>query len=285
MSSPVTPCEKNLELEKLIVEFAEVLKHEAHKLGNHGLSERDFYQGGLFRGTIERLRGQQAATMKYKRAFVATVLDYMKAKGAIANWISAGEANRHDYQVHLPNGRTAIIEIKGCLDGNNTNIFDRPANANEFIIWSLCQNEGADPRHNAWSGIHTRLSAEIIDRSQVVDGLVIWDVLCGTVARPCPKLKVHKALELGNYKLPPPCIYLFPPTVPSVRNNPTPEPQNIGDVGFLKALFDVFGGKDDELTFVHLETKHKGSETVRRTRLVRGGVDIAASNDTPLQRS
>lgn len=285
MSSPITPCEKNLELEKLIHEFAEVLKHEAHKLGNHGLSERDFYQGGLFRGAIERVRGQQAATMKYKRTFVATVLDYMKMKGAIADWKSAGEANRHDYQVHLPNGRTAIIELKGCLDGNNTNIFDRPANANEFIVWSLCQNEGADPRLNAWSGIHTRLSAEIIDRAQVVDGLVIWDVLCGTVARPCPKLKGAKPLEFGSYKLPPPCIYLFPSTVPSVRNNPAPEPQSIGDVGFLKALFDVFGGKKTGLTSVHLEIKHKGLETVRRTRLVRGGVEIAASNDTPLQRS
>lgn len=284
-SLPITPCERNPKLRKLIVEFAEVLKHEAHKLGNHGLDERDFYQSGLFRGAIERVRGQQAATMKHKQAFVATVLDHMKAKGAITDWQSAGDANRHDYRVSLPNGRTAIIEIKGCLDGNNTNIFDRPANANEFIVWSLCQNEGADPRHNAWSGIHTRLSAEIIDREQVVDGLVIWDILCGTAARPCPKLDGVKTLELGDYKLPPPCIYLFPSTVPSVRNNPAPEPQRIGDVGFLKALFDVFGGKENELTFVHLEIKHKGSETVRRTRLVRGGVEIAASNDTPLQRS
>ena len=252
MISPITPCERNPKLRKLIVEFAEVLKHEAYKLGNHGLDEQEFYQSGLFRGAIERVRGQQAATMKYKQAFVAAVLDYMKVKSAIADWKSAGDANRHDYRVSLPNGRTAIIEIKGCLDGNNTNIFDRPANANEFIVWSLCQNEGADPRLNAWSGIHTRLSAEIIDRAQVVDGLVIWDVLCGTVARPCPKLDGVKALELGDYKLPPPCIYLFPSTVPSVRNNPAPEPQRIGDVGFLKALFDVFGGKENELTFVHL---------------------------------
>lgn len=285
MSSPVTPCEKDIKLRKLIIEFAEVLKHEAYKLGDHGLDEHDFYQSGLFRGAIERVRGQQVATMKHKRSFVATVLDYMKLKGAISDWHSAGEANRHDYQVSLSNGRTAVIELKGCLDGNNTNIFDRPANANEFIIWSICQNQGADPRHNAWSGIHTRLSAEIIDRSQVVDGLVIWDELCGTTARPCPKLESATALELDNYKLPPPCIYLFPSTVPSVRNNPAPEPQRIDDVGFLKALFDVFGGKNSGLTSVHLEIKHKGSETVRRTRLVRGGVEIAASNETPLQRS
>jgi hypothetical protein len=282
-----TPCEKNPELRKLIVEFAEVLKREAHKLGSHGLDEIDFYQSGVFRGAIERVRGQQAATMKHKRIFVMTVLDHMQAKGAIVSWHSAGEANRHDYQVKLNNGRTAVIELKGCMDGNNTNIFDRPSNANEFIVWSVCQNEGSDPRKNAWSGIHTRLSADIIDRGQVVDGVVIWDMLCGTAARPCPKLDAapERATELGEYRLPPPCVYLFPATVPSVRNNPSPPPQKLDDVGFLKALYDVFGGTEPELTYVHLEVKHRESDTVRRTRLIRGGVVVAASDDTPIQRS
>ena len=78
-------------------------------------------------------------------------------------------------------GQTAAIELKGCLDGNNTNIFERPPHAHEFIIWSVCTNPGADPRHNAWSGIHTRLSAEIISRHQLVDGIVIWDMVCGTI--------------------------------------------------------------------------------------------------------
>jgi hypothetical protein len=78
---------------------------------------------------------------------------------------------------------------------------------------------------------------------------------------------------------------LFPATVPSVRNNSAPPPQKLDDVGFLKALYDVFGGTEPELTYVHLEVKHKGSDTVRRTRLIRGGVEVAASDDTPIQRS
>ncbi len=244
MSTPITPCDKNPELQKLIIEFAETLKQEAHTLGDHGLDKEDFYQSGLFRGAIERVRGQQAATMGQKRNFVAAVLDCMKREEAILDWKSAGEDNRHDYQAFLPNGKTAAIEIKGCLDGNNTNIFDRPANANEFIIWSLCQNQGSDLRKGVWSGIHTRLSAEIIDRNQVVDGLVVWDFLCGTVARPCPKLERVEPIELGPYKLTPPCIYLFPSTVPSVRNNSAPNPQALSDVGFLQALFNVFGGQE-----------------------------------------
>lgn len=287
MKNPTTPCEKNPQLRELIVDFAEVLKSQSHTLGSHGLSEKDFYQSGVFRGAIERIRGQQAATMKYKRAFVATVLNHMQTKEAIISWHSAGEANRHDYSVQLKDGRTAVIELKGCLDGNNTNIFDRPSNANEFIVWSICQNEGSDPRQNAWSGIHTRLGAEIISRAQVVDGLIIWDMLCGTVARPCPKLEgsPERVIELEEYRLPPPCIYLFPVTVPTVRNNPTPSPQSIDRVGFLTALRSVFGGNDSELTYVHLEVRHSEAETVRRTRLIRNGVEIVASNDIPIQRS
>ncbi len=31
---------------------------------------------------------------------------------------------------------------------NNTNIFTRPPNADEFVIWSLCQNPGSNMSHN-----------------------------------------------------------------------------------------------------------------------------------------
>lgn len=287
VSAPITPCEQDSNLKQLILDYAEVLKRDAYTLGSHGLDEIEFYQSGLFRGAIERIRGQQAATMKHKRAFVSTILNHMRHNDAIVSWQSAGEANRHDYQVELLNGKTAVIELKGCLDGNNTTIFQRPNHANEFILWSVCQNAGADPRHNAWSGIHTRLSAEIIDSSQVVDGLIIWDMLCGTVARPCPKLNEdsNREIVLGEYRLPPPCIYLFPGTIPSPRNNPAPAPQTLKDVGFLKALRDVFGGIDEELTAVHIEISHEGAETVRKTRLVRNGHEIASSEATPIKRS
>ena len=283
----VIPCVKNSELSRLIEAYAETLKREAHTIGDHGLDETEFHRSGLFRGAIERLRGQQAATMMEKREFVAAVLDHMTAVGAISEWRSAGEANRHDYQVRLLNGETAVIELKGCLDGNNTNIFERPPNANEFIIWSVCQNPGADPRHNAWSGLHSRLSAEIIDRRQVIDGVVIWDMLCGTRGRPCPKQEASpdRVTVVKNYRLPPPCLYLFPATVPSPRSNPKPPPQTLNQVGMLKAFRDAFGGEDEELTYVWLEASHVGAETGRRTRLVRGGVDVMASSWAPIQRA
>jgi len=272
----VIPCQKNRNLEKLIREYAEVLKTEAHTLGAHGLDERDFYDSGLFRGVIERIRGQFSSTMREKREFARDVLNYMQDRGFIQEWESTGQANRHDYLIVMPSGRVAVIEMKGCLDGNNTNIFERPAQAQEFIIWSICLNQGADPQRNAWSGIHTRLSAEIIERRQVVDGLIVWDMICGTVGRPCPKLEgaEDRLTQVSHYQLTPPCIYVFPPTIPSPRNNPRPLAQSLDDVLLLKAFHECFGGLDSEVNYVDFEIEHREADTIRRSRIRRADSQI-----------
>ncbi len=283
----VIPCEQNASLRKLIEDYAERLKTEAHLIGDHGLSEHEFYNSGLFRGAIERVRGQFSATMREKREFVRYVLNYMRDGGFIAGWESAGENNRHDYVVRMNSGRTAVIELKGCLDGNNTNIFERPPHAQEFIIWSVCTNPGADPRHNAWSGIHTRLSAEIIFREQRVDGLIVWDMVCGTVGRPCPKVGEdnERITTVGPFSLPPPCIYVMPATIPSPRNNPHPQPQSLEEVQLLKAFHDCFNGRSHEVNFVSFEVGYHGADTVRTTRVVRNGVTQRESDPTAIRRA
>jgi len=283
----VIPCAKNERLEAQIIEFAEVLKTRAHTLGDHGLDEQEFYNSGLFRGAIERIRGQFSATMRDKREFVQHVLNFMQDRNYIKDWNSAGAENRHDYAVTLPSGRTAVIELKGCLDGNNTNIFERPPHAHEFIIWSVCTNPGADPRHNAWSGIHTRLSAEIIARSQRVDGVIIWDMVCGTVGRPCPKISGEndpRITELAHYRLPPPCIYLMPSTTPSPRNNPNPPAQRLDEVEVLQAFANAFNTNEQDLNYVTFTVAHDGVETVRKTTVVRDGVVQRESQPTAIRR-
>ena len=283
----VIPCRKNQELRRLIERYAETLKVEAHKLGGHGLSEEEFYDSGLFRGAVERLRGQFSATMRQKREFVLHVLNYMQDRDFIKNWESAGEANRHDYTVSLNSGRTAVIELKGCLDGNNTTIFERPDHAEEFIIWSLCTNAGADPRHNAWSGIHTRLSAEVIFRKQRVDGVVIWDKLCGTIGRPCPKIRErsYRWNEVAHYKLPPPCIYVMPGTVPSPRNNPQPRVQCLDKVEILRAFQECFQGRADEVNYVEFRAEYRGQDIVRTTTIHRSGAIQQISQPTAIRRA
>lgn len=283
----VIPCSKNPELRRLIEGYSEILKTEAHKLGSHGLTEEEFYNSGLFRGTIERIRGQFSATMGEKRRFARHILNFLQDRGFISEWEPSGSANRYDYTVHLRTGRVAAIELKGCLDGNNTNIFERPPNANEFVIWSVCTNPGADPRRNAWSGIHTRLSAEVISREQRVDGLIVWDMVCGTIGRPCPKLAsdLDRRTAVSHYLLPPPCIYLFPATIPSPRNNPAPKAQLLDEVSLLKAFHECFSGRDEEINFVDFEVEHRGVDTVRKTRIRRNGQIAHESEFTAIRRS
>jgi hypothetical protein len=283
----VIPCEQNAELRRQIESFTETLKTQAHLLGDHGLDEAEFYNSGLFRGAIERIRGQFSATMREKREFVTHVLNYMQDGGFIREWDSAGENNRHDYTVTMTSGKVAVIELKGCLDGNNTNIFERPPHAHEFILWSVCTNPGADPRHNVWSGVHTRLSAEIISRSQRIDGLIVWDMVCGTIGRPCPKVVDHeeRLVVVGPYKLPPPCVYLFPSTIPAPRNNPAPKAQPLNAVELLAAFNACFGGLPQEINSVDFEVENRGAETHRKTIVTRNGQVVQGSGMTAIRRT
>lgn len=151
-TAPIIPCKATDGWREVVEEYAKALQAAGHSVGHHGMDKATFDESGLFKSAIERLRGQQAASLKKKQGFIDAVLSFMQNAGLISKWEFVGSRERHDYEVFFKGGRLCCIEAKGCLDGNNTNIFKRPGNADEFVIWSLCQNPGADPRHNAWSG-------------------------------------------------------------------------------------------------------------------------------------
>jgi len=285
---PIIPCKSPDGWKEVVDAYAKDLATAAPKIGRHGLSPIEFEESGLFKSAIERIRGQTAASLKTKQRFIDSVLSHLKDAGLITKWEFVGSRERHDYEIFLKGGRVCCIEAKGCLDGNNTNIFKRPQNADEFLIWSLCQNPGANPRHNAWSGIHTRLSAEIIARKERVDGVIIWDMLCGTIARPCPKLEANKARAtvIDGKPLPPPCFYLFPRTIPDPRNNPSPKCWNLEEVKFLSVLGNAFKVKDEEVVKVSIEARMYDADVQRRTVYVTGGgKKLHESNWTAIRRA
>jgi hypothetical protein len=262
------------------------MREAAPKIGSHGLSEEEFWRAGIFHGAIEKLRGKQAATMAVKKEFVWNALTRLKESGRISEFSFTGSRDRHDYTVVLPNGRQSVFEAKGSLDGNNTNIFKRPANADEFFIWSLSQNAGSDPKHNLWSGVHTRLGATIIAENTRVDALIVWDMLCGYPdRRPCPKVLEGRGLLSGALRIPPPCIYLFPRTVPDPRNNPKPDVWRISEVGLPSALLSEFGGDERDVTEVHIEARMNGTNVQRKTTLMRGETVVVESDWTDLKRA
>lgn len=261
----------------------------AHTIGSHGLTKEQFEASGIFQAAIESIRGTKSATMRDKREFVRNVLDHLRVLGEISRWTASGSRDRHDFEVQFPDGRTCVIETKGCLDGNNTNIFTRPPNADEFVIWSLCQNPGSNMGHNVWSGIHTRLGPEIISEHKQVDGLIVWDMLCGTDRRACPKLASEPSrgteLSRGGAAVPPPCLYVFPRTIPDYRNNPFPRAWPLKDVRILQVLHRAFKGRDDEVAEVRFEAGHNGSDITRVTHLSRNGQEVVRSKADVIRRA
>jgi len=285
---PIIPCTLLPETRARLDAYVEALRQAAPHIGAHGLTPDEFHSSGIFRSAIEQLRGIQAASMTEKRNFMAEILNHLQQSALVRDWAYQGAGERHDYQVRMPTGRISVVETKGCLDGNNTNIFERPPQADEFIVWSLCQNPGSDPRLNAWSGIHTRLSAEIIHRRQRVDGVVIWDMVCGTVGRPCPKLAANAArtTRIGAVRsVPPPCIYLFPRSIPDARNNPAPACWQLRDIELLHALWRGFNGNAADVVEVRIEARIEGVQVQRRTRFVREGIEIAISKWATVRRA
>lgn len=285
----IIPCGGNqIASEADIDQIAEKLKTEAHTLGGHTLDEKEFYSSGLFRSAIERIRGQFSASMGEKREFVKHILNYMQDNNFIADWESAGASNRHDYEVILNNESVTAIELKGCLDGNNTTIFERPPNATEFVIWSICNNVGSNIQKNVWSGIHTRLGPDIIaGKQQVVDGLIVWDWICGSKDRPCPKIafKPERITSVGPFSVPPPCLYIFPSTIPSPRNNPSPPARKVGDVQLMKAFFNCFQGETSEIHQVRYYVENRGSGMSRTTTINSDGEILRNSGPSPIRRS
>ncbi len=284
---PIIPCEQRPDWARVVNDYALALREAAHTIGTHGFDKEAFDKSGLFRSAVERIRGQQAATTSKKYAFIEAILKILKEEERISEYSYAGGSERHDYEVTCNNGRICCIEAKGCLDGNNTNIYVRPQNADEFVIWSLCQNPGADPRNNAWSGIHTRLSAEIIARRELVDGLIIWDMLCGTPARPCPKLAAtpKRSNAVGEHLAPPPCIYLFPRTVPDPRNNPKPPSRTVKELTFIEVLAAKFQTLPTEIVSVGIEARMNGATVERKTTISSDGQIMDETGWTPVRRA
>jgi len=284
---PIIPCSRREDWAQVVEEYSDALKAAAYTIGSHGLDREAFEESGLFKSAIERLRGQQAATTNVKYAFIEAVLMFLQNGGLIQRYEFVGTRERHDFEVYFGDGRLCCVEAKGCLDGNNTNIFVRPQNADEFVVWSLCQNPGSDPRHNAWSGIHTRLSAEIVARRERVDGLIIWDMLCGTLARPCPKLQEYpeRATGLSGKQVPPPCIYLFPRTIPDARNNPNPRPWTLSDIRFLNVIASAFHTQEDEVVEVRIEARMHEADVQRRTTYTAADHQLHQSGWTTVRRA
>lgn len=112
-------------------------------------------------------------------------------------------------------------------------------------------------------------------------------MLCGTKGRPCPKisLDLDRATQLSGKDVPPPCLYLFPKSIPDPRNNPNPKTHKIGEVLFIERLYACFKCRLDDVVEVKVEAKMQGNDVLRRTIYLRQNVQIKESRWTKLKRA
>jgi len=203
-----------------------------------------------FNAAIQSIRGTSAATTKQKRGFLESLLNLLGESKTIRNWEFVGTKGRQDYKVVLLNDRLVCVEAKGCPDGNNMNIWERPAWADEFIVWSQCpMSLEKQPGEGVWSGIATRLLTKMAVERQQVDAFVFYDARCGSQQRRCWKqygllgVRTTATDIVGQDDrnwLPPPCIYLFPRTIPNPRTNRRPPLHSFETCQFATTLLRGF---------------------------------------------
>lgn len=247
-----------------------------------GLPEEEFNKVYLI-GVLERLRGQQAATTKEKSRFIAGVLDFMTAQGKIEEWKYVGSTGRSDYMAVLRSGRIAAIEAKGSMDGNSVNIMERPAYADELVVWSVTTNPMSDVKHGIWSGIHTRLSPEYIALGKRVDMLMAWDEL-GSALTLRPELGELPIVEIGGIQLSPPALYLLPNQTPIVGYRDVVTAPGLDKVEFGRALSECFAIPERMVGKVQFEVAQKGDIIARRTTITLNGDIQKVSTMTPIKR-
>jgi len=206
----------------------------------------------VFRAAVERIRGVQSASPADKTRFLTAMLARLVTSGNAVSWERIGSRGRQDFRLTLKGGYAVCIEAKGCPDGNNMNIWERPNWADEFVVWSQCPESTAhQPGEGVWSGIATRLIPHSIATGQLVDAFVFHDGRCGSNIRPCPKpyglngdfrgMATIIPPEDGKNRVPVPCIYLFPRTVPHPQTNKHPALHNLDTCRFARAVLTTFG--------------------------------------------
>ena len=262
-------------------------------LHDRGLDPDDYDL--YFRSAIESIRGVFSADGEDKRRFYNAVFDHMKSLGDILEWECIGTKGRQDYKITLPGGRKVCIEAKGCPDGNNMTIWERPTWAEEFIVWSQCPDSlQHHPGRGIWSGIATRLVTKMVVERQQIDGFIFFDGRCGSDNRRCPKefgvvgdLRAKatpiKGQDDGN-RLPPPCIYLFPKTIPHPLNNKTPPVHDLNSLLFADRLLNSFGvppeKRPDYVNAVRVEMRSDEKGYYLKT-----SISVGLNNPTPVVAS
>ncbi len=205
----------------------------------HQIQPADYKGGLVFRSAIESIRGAFIASSTANReGLVNGVFDSLRQQNSIADYSQSSNVGRYDFTVVLERNPDyfAAIEVKGG-EGNSINISERPLWAREFGIW--CHLDGAvvNQPSNGSHSIINRVTNELVRRQKLVDVVFFKDILCGTVARPCPKYPGRESTIAFETA---PDVFLFPQRVPSL-DDPEPPTHSLNSLRLPKLILGLFG--------------------------------------------
>lgn len=208
------------------------------------------------------MRGSQSASNNERRAFLTKIFDHMAASGNISAYTQPSYGADTVYRLEIPSfGDIAVIQ-KGCPDGRHSSVaWSAPEWAKETYLWWLCPSLKNDPGWHVSKGVN-RLRREFFsDRPDAVDGVVFHNNTCGDDVRPCPKMEL--AVELGELRVPPPCIW----TMPKRGNGPEYNWSGDRELRFPYVLLSAFGVKADQISQYTGHIGFKSSANKTRTTI------------------
>lgn len=221
-----------------VVKLIESIAQDEQYLYPRGLSSGEFQLALPI--AIERMRGSQSASNSGRREFLTLIFDHLTATGVISAYTQPTYGSDTVYRLAIPSfGDVAVIQ-KGCPDGkHSTAAWSAPDWAAETYIWWLCPSLKNEPGWHVSAGVK-RLRREFFsDRPDSVDGVIFHNNTCGTDLRPCPKME--HAVQLGELRVPPPCIWAMPERRDGLEHNWSGE----RELRFPSILLSAFGITSD----------------------------------------
>jgi len=206
--------------------------------------------------------------MRDKREFCRHVLNTCRTRVSFRSG-SAGEANRR-YYVVSEDGQRVRHRAEGLPRRQQHEYFRAAVERPGIHNLGVCTNPGADLKERVvWHPYPPERG--IIERQQQVDGVMIWDMVCGKSdahAEACRRagasdgrrsLRVAAAVHLraAGYDCEP-------------AKQSAPVAQSLDDVQLLKA-FPTVSRQGHEVIMWILRSSHQGAETMRKTCIRRGG--------------
>lgn len=244
-------------------------------LRKNGLTKEEFDLA--LPAAIERIRGRSAASNSDRREFLLSFLKAMERAGLVEDVRVPERGKDTVYRVTVPSvGVVAIIQ-KGCPDGKHSSVeWSVPDWADETYLWWVCDSLGSQPGVHVAKGVG-RLRNRFFDAeyNDAIDGIIFHNSLCGSAVCPCPKMP--RAIDIGELKVPPPCIWVMPQREDYEAKSGTWNWEGLRKVGFPEVLMSFFGVSTTECqNYVGYVGFAKGVRGIRTTIASRNG--IAESN-------